>query len=448
MADFESKYSGEQVENLLDMVANGEAGGGGGGGIAVEIDPIFSASPAASITEADKQAWSGKQDAISDLATIRSNASKGATAVQPASLASVATSGSYNDLSNKPTIPSAVTESTVSGWGFTKNTGTYSKPSGGIPKTDLASAVQTSLGKADTALQSYTEQYKGTVTGVKINGTTKNPVNGIVDLGTIEGGGGGGLPYYIVQSFDVVTITNGYSGEVEVDSQEMAHLFRAIHEGKVVLIPYELGEDLGYYIASGYAEDLIYLSLVVSGNIIDVEIGVEYATATLSYTQKRNVEYENQEIGSPNIARAEGFYSPTTDLKYALPYTDAESDINPDYVLGVASRINILDGAEHSHENLQPYNISRIDMDGGTYSFDFSGVPTFEELQTEGYRIPEWTLLLYGSPSTIVLPDTVYWANGEAPTFEKGQIYELRFMAFDDGIQRLQILGTWAKYTR
>ena len=58
---------------------------------------------------------------------------------------------------NKPTIPAAVTESTVSGWGFTKNIGTYSKPSGGIPKTDLASAVQTSLGKADTALQSYTE---------------------------------------------------------------------------------------------------------------------------------------------------------------------------------------------------------------------------------------------------------------------------------------------------
>ena len=35
--------------------------------------------------------------------------------------------------------------------------GTYSKPSGGIPKSDLASAVQTSLGKADTALQSFTE---------------------------------------------------------------------------------------------------------------------------------------------------------------------------------------------------------------------------------------------------------------------------------------------------
>ena len=64
-------------------------------------------------------------------------------------------SGSYNDLTDKPTIPDAVTETTVSGWGFTKNTGTYSKPTGGIPKTDLAPAVQTSLGKADSALQSH-----------------------------------------------------------------------------------------------------------------------------------------------------------------------------------------------------------------------------------------------------------------------------------------------------
>lgn len=35
------------------------------------------------------------------------------------------------------------------------NKGTYSKPSDGIPKTDLASTVQTSLGKADTAVQSH-----------------------------------------------------------------------------------------------------------------------------------------------------------------------------------------------------------------------------------------------------------------------------------------------------
>ena len=313
MEDFQSKYNGPQVEEMLDQIARGEAGGGGGG-ITVETDPIFSASPAASITEAKKAEWDAKQDKISDLDVIREGAGLGTTALQfvPAeyvteteltnkgyattsaledkvdkvtgkqlstedftsalktkleglnnyddteienaitslqtqfntlvsgnasdainsfneiiafldgvkdtedlssiiasiqqqiagkmddvTLAKVATSGSYNDLSNKPTIPSAVTESTVSGWGFTKNAGTYSKPSTGIPKTDLASAVQTSLGKADTALQSYTEQYKGTVTKVKINGSEKTPdANGLVDLGTIEGGSSGGGSSY------------------------------------------------------------------------------------------------------------------------------------------------------------------------------------------------------------------------------------------------------------
>lgn len=71
--------------------------------------------------------------------------------VNSADLATVATSGSYNDLSNKPIIPAAVTESTVSGWGFTKNTGTYSKPANGIPASDLAADVIPDVsGKQDT----------------------------------------------------------------------------------------------------------------------------------------------------------------------------------------------------------------------------------------------------------------------------------------------------------
>ena len=58
--------------------------------------------------------WQDKQDAISDLAAIRSGASKGATAIQQADLAAVATSGSYNDLADKPTIPTAITvDSTI-----------------------------------------------------------------------------------------------------------------------------------------------------------------------------------------------------------------------------------------------------------------------------------------------------------------------------------------------
>lgn len=51
------------------------------------------------------------------------------------------------DVALKSEIPASVTETTVSGWGFTKN--------------------------------------NGTVTGVKMNGTIKNPTSGVVDLGTV-----------------------------------------------------------------------------------------------------------------------------------------------------------------------------------------------------------------------------------------------------------------------
>lgn len=56
------------------------------------------------VTAADKTAWNGKQDAISDLSTIRSGAAAGATAVQPGDLATVATTGNYSDLNGKPTL--------------------------------------------------------------------------------------------------------------------------------------------------------------------------------------------------------------------------------------------------------------------------------------------------------------------------------------------------------
>lgn len=95
----------------------------------------------------------GKQATISDLATIRSGATLGATAVQPSDLATVATSGSYNDLSNKPTIPAAQVNSD-----WNANSGVaqiLNKPTLGTAAaadtTDFATAAQGA--KADTAVQ-------------------------------------------------------------------------------------------------------------------------------------------------------------------------------------------------------------------------------------------------------------------------------------------------------
>ena len=251
MEDFNSKYSGEQVESYLDQIASGNTGGGG---IVAETDPIFSASPAASITNEKMAEWDSKQEAISDIETIRSGASKGATALQSVPDGYATTSelegkvdkvdgkqlstedftsilkakleglNNYDDAEIRQAIAKLRTDldTLVSGDTTTaiktfneviafldgledtedlasiiaaieqQIAAKYTKPSDGIPKTDLAPSVRTSLGKADTALQNYTEQYKGTVTKVKINGSEKTPdSNGVVDLGTITGEGGG-----------------------------------------------------------------------------------------------------------------------------------------------------------------------------------------------------------------------------------------------------------------
>ena len=87
-----------------------------------------------------------------------------------------------------------VTDSQISAW-----TGKYDLPSGGIPKTDLSSAVQTSLGKADSALQSHQTIYSliikknGTQVGSTYNPATAAQTIDITDvasanaLSTVQG---------------------------------------------------------------------------------------------------------------------------------------------------------------------------------------------------------------------------------------------------------------------
>lgn len=92
-----------------------------------------------------------KQDIIQDLEAIREGAASGMSAEhQLINLAAVAKSGNYSDLNG---LPAEITESTISNWGFTKNTGTYIKPNAGIPISHLKDTVQKSLYKADTAIQ-------------------------------------------------------------------------------------------------------------------------------------------------------------------------------------------------------------------------------------------------------------------------------------------------------
>ena len=103
--------------------------------------PISTATQTALDLKADKSTTytktetdtllSGKQDTISDLATIRSGAALGATAVQPSDLATVATTGDYDDLSNKPTIPTVNNPTiTITQGGVTKGSFTLNQATG------------------------------------------------------------------------------------------------------------------------------------------------------------------------------------------------------------------------------------------------------------------------------------------------------------------------------
>ena len=179
------------------------------------------------VTTTEKSTWNGKQDAISDLATIRSGAAAGATAVQPSDLATVATTGSYNDLSNKPTLGTMAAENAsdytkTSGLATVATSGNYNdltnKPTLGTAAaantTDFATAAQGAL--ADTAVQpgdlatvATTGDYddltnkptiptvnNSTITitqgGVTKGSFTLNQASG--DTIDLDAGGGSGLP--------------------------------------------------------------------------------------------------------------------------------------------------------------------------------------------------------------------------------------------------------------
>ena len=136
---------------------------GGGGGVSgdnietVEAQQIeipsklsdFENDSGFATNSAVEAALADKQDKISDLESIRSGAGKGVTALQ-AVPSTYRTASAQDVIDNGLSDRISAIEEKETGWN-----GKYSKPTGGIPKTDLAQAVQTSLSKADSALQSH-----------------------------------------------------------------------------------------------------------------------------------------------------------------------------------------------------------------------------------------------------------------------------------------------------
>ena len=116
----------------------------------------------------------------------------------------------------------------------------YSKPSGGIPKKDLASDVQTSLGKADSALQS------APVTSVNSKTGAVNLAKGDVGLGNVDN-----VKQYSASNPPPypVTSVNGKTGAVTVSIPTVPSTTSLIKgNGSGGLVAATRGSD---YIASG-----------------------------------------------------------------------------------------------------------------------------------------------------------------------------------------------------
>ena len=176
-----------------------------------------------------------KEDVIQDLSTIRSGASAGATAyqkpqagipktdlasavqtslgkadtaVQPAALQS-GLAGKQDTVSDLATIRSGASAGATA----------YQKPSGGIPKTDLASAVQTSLGKADTALQAH-QDISGKADVAALAGYTPTANFATINGASITGGGN-------------VIITAGSSSITTIDATPTSGSTNPVQSGGV-----------------------------------------------------------------------------------------------------------------------------------------------------------------------------------------------------------------------
>ena len=169
-----TKWNGKQDQLIagdnITIAADGKtiSATGGGGGVSgdnietVEAQQIdipaklsdFENDSGFVTNSAVQAALADKQDTISDLENIRSGAGKGATALQ-------AVPSTYRTALAQDVIDNGLSDriSAIEGKEADWN-GKYSKPTNGIPKTDLAQAVQTSLSKADSALQSVPSTYR------------------------------------------------------------------------------------------------------------------------------------------------------------------------------------------------------------------------------------------------------------------------------------------------
>lgn len=203
----------------------------------------------------------------------------------------------------------------------------YDLPSGGIPSTDLSSAVQTSLGKADTAIQDIsgkqdTIQYStmptadSTTVGkiVQYTGTTtQDYTNGYFYIGTTDGES---VPTY---SWENIEVQAGGGGE-------------NINTGYVIILDYTdktqvlkmLQELYDYYLETNIFKTFMFYSRTPNASIFLVS-GINSATSNSIELACFGLKFDSRgfyERGKFTITIVNGV---VTNFTHSLNYTDSSN---------------------------------------------------------------------------------------------------------------------------
>lgn len=186
--------------------------------------------------------------------------------------------------------------------------GKYAKPSGGIPKTDFASAVQTSLGKADSALQSESDPVFSASPAAGISSNDISNWNGKAnksEMSVTPGTGGdadkttiqlksGTSATVLTQHQDITTKLNIEHYDFHPDSTSSIKNWNALNRNAVVNI--ERSQAVGVN-GSPESGNMNALTLLSDGYLVQVAFGndIYYRERTQSGTFRdwRNVVTSN-----------------------------------------------------------------------------------------------------------------------------------------------------------
>ena len=175
--------------------------------------------------------------------------------------------------------------------------GTYSKPNDGIPKTDLASAVQASLGKADTALQSediadFITKDVNNLTNYELKTNTGSLINLSINNQTYV------MTLQLKNSDGTVIST----GSIDLPLETVVVGGRYDNTTKKVILTLENGNTIDFSVAdlvSGLQTEITSTNKLASDLVDDTNSGNKFVTTTEKQKWNNKGTYSKPSGGIP-----------------------------------------------------------------------------------------------------------------------------------------------------